>query len=84
MTMMISTGAAAAGVSLADRDRITRQVESEIHAMTVRECACGCGESTARTFRPGHDARLRKRLIEERLVAAAAARVAKAEPPAGA
>ena len=72
MTMMISTGAAAAGVSTAERDAIIRKVEAEIHAMTERRCACGCGEPTARTFRPGHDARLRKRMIEERLTAAAA------------
>lgn len=26
-------------------------------------CCCGCGESTARRFRPGHDARLKGRLI---------------------
>lgn len=76
MTMMISTGAAAAGVSLAERDRIIREVEAEIHAMTRRVCACGCGGAANRTFLPGHDAKLRKRLIEERLVAAAAKKAA--------
>lgn len=31
------------------------------------QCGCGCGESVSRRFRPGHDGRLKGRLIEAHL-----------------
>jgi len=33
-------------------------------ATTKRKCACGCGNLTARTWAPGHDATHKKRLYD--------------------
>jgi hypothetical protein len=35
------------------------------HPPTGRKCGCGCGEPVARSFKPGHDARLKGRLVRE-------------------
>jgi hypothetical protein len=42
----------------------------------TKPCECGCGDPTARHFRPGHDARLKSQL---RRAAAAGDRKARAE-----
>lgn len=61
-----------ADVDPVERARITSEVEEHIKSLGVRICGCGeCGETTSRTFKPGHDAKLRARLIKERLAAAA-------------
>lgn len=36
-----------------------------MEATQVRQCECGCGEAVARRFKPGHDGRLKGRLITE-------------------
>ncbi len=35
--------------------------------MTKTKCACGCGQKVARTFAPGHDAKLRVKLVNAAL-----------------
>lgn len=62
------------GLDPAEKAAIVAGVEDHIRSLGVRTCGCGCGETTARTFKPGHDAILRSRLIKERLSAAAAGR----------
>src|SRR5215218_4084906 len=32
---------------------------------TPKTCLCGCGEPVSRTFRPGHDSRLRSELVAQ-------------------
>lgn len=32
---------------------------------TIKTCECGCGEQVSRRFRPGHDGRLKGRLINQ-------------------
>jgi hypothetical protein len=49
------------------RARITQDVEEEIKALGIRSCACGCGGTTRNTFLPGHDAKLKSRMLKERL-----------------
>lgn len=36
-----------------------------MEATQSRQCECGCGEAVARRFKPGHDGRLKGRLIAE-------------------
>jgi hypothetical protein len=38
---------------------------SEVVTARERTCGCGCGALVSREFRPGHDAKLRSRLIKE-------------------
>ena len=35
----------------------------ETGTQQVKQCVCGCGEQVARRFRPGHDGRLKGRLL---------------------
>ena len=53
-------------ISTGDRARIVAEVEEHIKGLGARTCACECGTPTKSTFAPGHDARLRSRLINER------------------
>ena len=55
----------AAIAELIGRDDMPAQlVLSGASAKTQRECECGCGNLTARTWAPGHDATHKKRLYE--------------------
>jgi len=37
----------------------------ETGTQQVKQCECGCGERVARRFRPGHDGRLKGRLLSQ-------------------
>lgn len=39
--------------------------ENTTHPPTGRTCACGCGRPVRRRFLPGHDAKLKSRLVKE-------------------
>lgn len=41
---------------------------------TGRLCQCGCGQPVARRFKPGHDARLKSRLVKDARSGSEAAR----------
>ena len=36
--------------------------ETETEEVQTKPCECGCGEQVTRSFRPGHDSRLKSRL----------------------
>ncbi len=44
-----------------------RSASAEDHQDTppLKTCLCGCGEPVSRTFRPGHDSRLRSELMAQ-------------------
>lgn len=47
----------------ADRPAPVRQ--DPAHPPTGRVCGCGCGRPVKRRFLPGHDAKLKSRLVKE-------------------
>lgn len=46
-------------------DQEIEAIEAEVRSKTVRPCGCGCGAETRASFLPGHDAKLRSRLMTE-------------------
>lgn len=50
-------------VTLTDSEK--EAIEAEVRSHTIRPCGCGCGVETKASFLPGHDAKLRSRLIQE-------------------
>lgn len=51
------------GPSLSDSE--IEAIEAIVRSKTVRPCGCGCGVETRASFLPGHDAKLRSRLLNE-------------------
>lgn len=46
-------------------DDVIEAIEAEVRSHTFRPCGCGCGVITRASYLPGHDAKLRSRLISE-------------------
>lgn len=58
-----ATKPAADDVTLSEAE--IEAIEAEVRSKTIRPCGCGCGVETRASFLPGHDAKLRSRLIAE-------------------